>query len=85
MRQQPREASASASAGRRKKSNDIQGRTQGGGGGGGRAPKPPQNRNLKKNTDFVDKISNFNVIYPSAEISHWNRMMTSTLEFWKIN
>jgi hypothetical protein len=23
--------------------------------------------------------------YPSAEISHWNQLMTSTLEFWKIN
>jgi hypothetical protein len=51
-------------------------------------PQTPQNRYLK-NTHFVDIISQvfhkFYVIYPSAEISHWNRLMTSTLEFWKIS
>jgi hypothetical protein len=26
----------------------------------------------------------FYVIYPLAEISHWNGLMTSILEFWKI-
>ena len=26
----------------------------------------------------------FNVTYPSAEINHWNRLMTSTLEYRKV-
>jgi hypothetical protein len=41
----------------------------------------PPNRNLKI-TDFLNiMISNFYVIYPPAEISHSNRLMTSTLGF----
>jgi len=27
----------------------------------------------------------FYVVYPPAEISHWNRLVTSELEFWKWN
>ena len=58
-------------------------------GGGCRATSlqtPQNNRNLKKNTDFVDTvISRFYVIHPSTEISHWNQLMTSTLEFLIIN
>jgi hypothetical protein len=57
-----------------------------GGGGSCLAGAPPNPTRPKfKNTDFVDIVSKFYVIYPSAEISHWNRLMTSTLEFWIIN
>jgi hypothetical protein len=59
---------------------EIQGCTQGGGGVTGLNP-THQNRFLK-NTDFMDR---FYVIYPSAEINHWNQLMTSTSEFWEIN
>jgi hypothetical protein len=49
--------------------------------GGSRDKAPPPNRNFK-NTGFVGTITlRFHVIYPSAEISHWNRLMTSILEF----
>jgi hypothetical protein len=62
-----------------------QGHTQGGAAVGLQPPPVPQNRD-SKNTDFVDiMISTFYVIYTTAEISDWNRLMTSTLEFWKIN
>jgi hypothetical protein len=64
-----------------------QGRTQEGGGGraAGCSLPNPQNRNLK-NSDFIDiMIQTFYVISSSAEISHWNGQITSTLEFWKIN
>jgi hypothetical protein len=42
----------------------------GGGAAGLQPPETSQNRNLK-NTDFVDMISKFYVIYPSAEIGWW--------------
>jgi hypothetical protein len=50
------------------------------------SPPPPQkNRYLKKKVDFFRHChQGFNVIYPSAEISHWNRLMTSALEFSKL-
>jgi len=65
-------------------------RTQEGGWGGGVAaglqPHETPNTKIWKIQDFVDmSISKIYVIYPSAEISHWNRLVTSTLEFWKIN
>jgi hypothetical protein len=58
--------------------------------GVGAARQPPPHSNTLnrdwKNTDFLDiMLSKFYVIYPSAEIVDWNRLMTSTLEFWKIN
>jgi hypothetical protein len=56
-----------------------------GGGGGVSAWQPPTpNLNLK-NVYSVDMIiSNvFFVIYPSAEISHCNRLMNNTLDFEK--
>jgi hypothetical protein len=36
---------------------------------------------------YILWYQNFYVIYPSAEINHWNQVMTSrrTLEFWKTN
>ena len=45
----------------------------------------PYKSKLKKNTGYAETvISNFYVIYPSAKISHWNKLMTGILEFWKI-
>ena len=35
----------------------------------------------KKHTDFVDTMIYFYVIYLSAEIRHWNELMSNTLEF----
>ena len=51
---------------------------------GGCRTAAPHKSEFKKNTDLVDTMyGTLYVIYPSAEISHRNRLMTSTLEFWK--
>ena len=56
----------------------------GGVGAAGMQPLPPSKSKLKKKS-FVDTVmSHFYVIYPSTEISHWNRLMTSKMEIWKI-
>jgi hypothetical protein len=49
------------------------------------APQILRNWNLK-HTDVVHiMISKILRDSPSTEFNHWNRLMTSTLEFWKIN
>jgi len=57
------------------------------GGGGLAGCRPPSQIPTKlkfKNRDFVNKMmSNFVVIYSSAEASYSNRLLTGTLEFWK--
>jgi hypothetical protein len=52
-------------------------------GGGGCSPAaPPPVRVIFKRLDFVDTIiSKLKMIFVSAEVSHCNRLMTSTLEY----
>jgi len=45
---------------------------------------PPPNQNFKTRSLYTWWYIMFHVIYPSAGISHWNLLMTRTLEFWKI-
>jgi hypothetical protein len=53
------------------------------GGGGAAGLQSPSNQNFKK-LHFVDMvISHFLLIYPSAEIIHWNHLVTNTLEFFE--
>jgi hypothetical protein len=64
-------------------------RTRAGRGGGGVAgcssAKPPKNEIKKIHILYILWYQKFRVISPSAEIRHLSRLMTSTLEFWKIN
>ena len=55
--------------------------------GGSAAPfKPHKTEIKKKKTDFETWLfKKFYAIYPSAKIGHRNQLMTSTLEFSKIN
>jgi hypothetical protein len=48
-------------------------------------PKPPKTEIYKTQILLLLWYQKIYVISPSAEISHWNRLLTSTLEFWKIN
>jgi hypothetical protein len=60
----------------------TQGYTQGG--GGGPAETQPPLHKLNFNTDVLyTRYQNF-MIYSSAEVSHWNQLMISTLKFWGI-
>ena len=59
-----------------------QGRTQWGA-AGLQPPQTPQNRNVKTQILYMLWYQKFYVIYSSAEINHWNQLITSTLEFCK--
>jgi hypothetical protein len=55
-------------------------------------PRPPENWNLNTQIFLDNMISKvlrdyqkFYMIYPSAKTSHWKRLLTSTIEFWKMN
>jgi hypothetical protein len=50
-----------------------------------RRTQTPQKRNKRTQILYILRYQKFYVISPSAKISHWNRPVTSTLEFWKIN
>ena len=73
----------------------VHGHTQGvvgEGSSGCRPPRPPENWNLSTQIFLDNMISKvlhghqkFYMIYSLAETSHCNRLLSGTIEFWKIN
>ena len=53
-------------------------------GGGNKTIHPlPRKIEIKKHNSLLTRWRQTCVIYPSAEISHWNGLVNGALEFWK--